>query len=103
MIDDLFTGDHEDVMLHCGQMSVPSAQQSDEDKHQSLGVEWWPAEEERHHHRNCDTRNDQWHLRKWEMENLNHELNKSKTRKVEKISKNLQVNYVSNNDYHGRK
>ena len=52
MIDDLFTGDHEDVMLHRGQVSVPSAQQSDQDKHQSLGVEWRPAEEEGDH--NCN-------------------------------------------------
>ena len=34
------------------------------------------------------------------MRNLNNELNKSKTRKLEDNSQNLQVNYVSNNDYH---
>ena len=34
------------------------------------------------------------------MKNLNNELNKSKTRKLEDNSQNLQVNYVSNNDYH---
>lgn len=27
-------------------------------KHQSLGVEWRPAEEEGDHHRNCEVRND---------------------------------------------
>ena len=47
--------------------------------------------------------NDNHKKRKWEMEKLNDELNKSKTRKLEKNSKNLQVNYVSNNDYHCRK
>ena len=40
--------------------------------------------------------NDNHKKRKWEMEKLNDELNKSKTRKLEKNSKNLQVNYVSN-------
>ena len=37
------------------------------------------------------------------MFDLNNELNKSKIRKLEKNSKNLQVNYVSINDYHCRK
>ena len=47
--------------------------------------------------------NDNYKKRKWEMKNLNNELNKSKTRKLEKNSKSLQVNYVSINDYHCRK
>ena len=47
--------------------------------------------------------NDNYRKRKWEMKNLNNELNKSMTRKLEKNSKSLQVNYVSINDYHCRK
>ena len=46
------TGDHEDVVLHCGQVGVPPPQQGDQHKHQPLGVEGWPAEEERDHHGN---------------------------------------------------
>ena len=56
------TGDHEDVVLHCGQVGVPPPQQGDQDKHQPLGVEGWPAEEERDHHSNWETRSDQSHL-----------------------------------------
>ena len=47
--------------------------------------------------------NDDFKKRKKEMFDLNNELNKSKIRKFEKNSKNLQVNYVNNNDYHCRK
>ena len=47
--------------------------------------------------------NDDVKKRKKEMMDLNNELNKSKTRKVENDSKYLQVNYVSKNDYHCRK
>ena len=47
--------------------------------------------------------NDNDKKRKKDMMDLNNELNKSKTRKVENDSKYLQVNYVSKNDYHCRK
>ena len=57
------TGDPEDVMLHCGQVIVPSAQQSDQDKHQSLSVEWRPTEEEGDHNCNWGMRHDEWHPR----------------------------------------
>ena len=47
--------------------------------------------------------NNDANKRKKDMMDLNKELNKSKTRKVENDSKYLQVNYVSKNDYHCRK
>ena len=47
--------------------------------------------------------NDDYKKRKREMSDLNNELNKSKKRKLENNSQNLQVNYVSSNDYHCRK
>ena len=47
--------------------------------------------------------NDYFKKRKKDMKDLNNELNKSKTRKLENYSKNLQVNYVNYTDYHCRK
>ena len=47
--------------------------------------------------------NDDVKKRKKDMIDINNELSKSKTRKLENNSKNLQVNYVSYNDYHCRK
>ena len=47
--------------------------------------------------------NDDFKKRKKDMFGLNNEFNKSKTRKLQNNSKNLQVNYVNNNDYHCRK
>ena len=47
--------------------------------------------------------NDDVKKRKKDMIDINNELSKSKTRKLENNSKNLQVNYVNYNDYHCRK
>ena len=47
--------------------------------------------------------NDDFKKRKKDMKDLNNELNKSKMRKLENYSKNLQVNYVNYTDYHCRK
>ena len=47
--------------------------------------------------------NDEVNKRKKDMMDINNELSKSKTRKLENNSKNLQVNYVNCNDYHCRK
>ena len=47
--------------------------------------------------------NDDVKKRKKDMMDINNELSKSKTRKLENNSKNLQVNYVNCHDYHCRK